>query len=136
MTKGHHLIQLIYDAYDSLTDCEYVSDKDMVHSFVETFTSDYHLLSDGSTTLRTKSLRLVRNSDDIPADMAVFVDYAALRLQCRKLHQRIRRNGAHQLGQGLASRLVPLKFIQLHRLTRRKKKGSKNNNETSLTVPV
>jgi len=104
VTKGHHLIQLIYDAYDSLTDCEYVSDRETVRSFVDTFRNEYHLLSNGTTQLRMKSLRLIRSADDVPVDMAAFIDYAALKLQCRKLHKRIRRNGAIQSGQGLANR--------------------------------
>ena len=106
MTKGSHLIQLIYDAGGSLTDCEFVSDEESVGSFIETFSSDYHMQSKSSADVRMKSIRRIDDAGDVPADMAAFADYAALKSQCRRLHKRIRHNVARQSGQGLAARSV------------------------------
>ena len=86
MTRGRRLIQMIYDANESLQDCEYVSDPEMVDTFKRTMTDEYLRLSTSNSTLvHVKSLK------ELPDDLALFTNYRKLKTQCRQLHRRIRR---------------------------------------------
>ena len=86
LTKGHRLIQMIYDANESLQDCEYVSDVETVEAFKKTLVQEYQQLSTSNNTLvHIKSL------EELPGDLAQFTNYRHLKTQCRQLHKRIRR---------------------------------------------
>jgi len=97
VTKGHHLIQLIYDADDVLTDCELVSDRSTVRYFVKDLVKDYR---------QSRNIRPIERAAELPSNIGALVDYRALKSQCRKLHSGIRRSSAGQSGQGHSKRSV------------------------------
>lgn len=95
MTDGHHLIQLIYDASESLTDCEYVSDAETVERFQQTLADEYLRLSAISFN---NTIRYVDSSSELPRDLAKMSDYSRLKKRCRVLHKKMRKE-ARSIGE-------------------------------------
>lgn len=88
MTDGRHLIQLIYDANQSLLDCEYDTDDESVRQFQKNLEAEYRKLS--SISLNTK-VRVIENRSDLPEDLARLAVYHHLKTECRRLHNRMRK---------------------------------------------
>lgn len=88
MTDGRHMIQLIYDADQSLQDCEYITDVETASRFQENLATEYRQLS--SISLNTR-VRFIENRSQLPEDLAQLAVYHKLKADCRLLHSRMRK---------------------------------------------
>lgn len=88
LSDGRHLIQLIYDADQSLQDCEYITDIESATRFQETLAAEYRQLS--NISLNT-SIRIIERRSDLPQDLARLAVYRRMKIQCRQLHSRMRK---------------------------------------------
>nr|CAH0106101.1 unnamed protein product [Daphnia galeata] len=88
LSDGRHLIQLIYDADQSLQDCEYITDIESATRFQETLAAEYRQLS--NISLNT-SIRIIERRSDLPQDLARLAVYRRMKIECRQLHSRMRK---------------------------------------------
>ena len=88
LSDGRHLIQLIYDADQSLQDCEYITDIESATRFQETLAAEYRQLS--NISLNT-SIRIIERRSDLPEDLARLAVYRRMKIECRQLHSRMRK---------------------------------------------
>ncbi|XP_046640418.1 group 3 secretory phospholipase A2-like isoform X2 [Daphnia pulicaria] len=88
LSDGRHLIQLIYDADQSLQDCEYITDIEMATGFQEKLAAEYRQLS--AISLNT-SIRIIERRSDLPEDLARLAVYRRMKIECRQLHSRMRK---------------------------------------------
>ncbi|XP_046450012.1 group 3 secretory phospholipase A2-like isoform X1 [Daphnia pulex] len=88
LSDGRHLIQLIYDADQSLQDCEYITDIEMATGFQEKLAAEYRQLS--AISLNT-SIRIIESRSDLPEDLARLAVYRRMKIECRQLHSRMRK---------------------------------------------
>lgn len=88
LSDGRHLIQLIYDADQSLQDCEYITDIETATRFQEKLAAEYRQLS--NISLNT-SIRIIERRSDLPEDLARLAVYRRMKIECRQLHSRMRK---------------------------------------------
>ena len=88
MTDGRHLIQMIYNADQSLQDCEYITDEETANRFLENLASEYRQLS--SISLNTQ-IRFIESRSELPEDLARLSVYHQLKMECRQLHRQVRK---------------------------------------------
>lgn len=88
MTDGRHMIQLIYDANQSLQDCEYITDVETASRFQENLAAEFRQLS--SISLNTR-VRFIESRSELPEDLARLAVYHKLKADCRQLHSRMRK---------------------------------------------
>lgn len=82
LTDGKHFIQLIYDEYDNIKDCEYLHDRGQIKTFLDKFQND---LVDLSTTSNVTVITLP--DKHLPKDIKKWLNYGRLRVMCRKSHK-------------------------------------------------
>ena len=88
MTDGRHMIQLIYDADQSLQDCEYITDAETASRFQTNLAAEYlHLSSVGLNT----QVKFIKNQTELPEDLARLAVYRQLKIECRQSHRRMRK---------------------------------------------
>nr|WLP01542.1 group 3 secretory phospholipase A2 [Androctonus crassicauda] len=95
MTDGKRFIQLIYDSNWELVDCEYLRNANMVRDFLKKFRHDFDcvkLLVSGRRTAECSNATYRLLSDGhLPSDLSPLTNYRHLRLECHRLHNRIKK---------------------------------------------
>ncbi|KAJ9598184.1 hypothetical protein L9F63_011133, partial [Diploptera punctata] len=105
LTDGTHFIQLIYGADDEIRDCEFLRQKKIVRDFLESFRYDVErakVSSDSDSdfsdmeSFRNVTFQILDNGVRLPADIAEWLDFQALKTKCKQNHREMKKLIRHK----------------------------------------
>ncbi|KAL4714725.1 hypothetical protein ACJJTC_002584 [Scirpophaga incertulas] len=107
LTDSRHLVQLIYAPNGEIQDCEFITQSKSARNFLKTLRKELKLaldeeiirLSETQTSdieeekfyrhFRNSTVRLLKNGERLPADVAEWLNYDELKMECLRQHQEV-----------------------------------------------
>ncbi|CAG5037073.1 unnamed protein product [Parnassius apollo] len=107
LTDGRHLIQVIYTSNGVIQDCEYLADGKTTRNFLKTLRKELKLALDEQTYkilekdtdiederfyrhFGNMTLRLLKENEQLPPDIAEWLNYDRLKIECLERHEELR----------------------------------------------
>ncbi|XP_037299320.1 uncharacterized protein LOC115452722 isoform X2 [Manduca sexta] len=107
LTDGRHLVQVIYSQNGDIQDCEYITQTKSARNFLKTLRKELKLALDEESYIlqrepnsiedekffrhyKNVSIKLLKNGDKLPPDVAVWFDYNKLKLECLRRHEELK----------------------------------------------
>ncbi|KAJ0169841.1 hypothetical protein K1T71_014447 [Dendrolimus kikuchii] len=108
LTDGRHLVQVIYSPTGEIQDCEYITQSKSARNFLRVLRKELKLALDEETSrllekkthnfkeelfyrhYRNVSYRLLKNNEQLPRDVASWLDYDKLKMQCLEKHEEMK----------------------------------------------
>ncbi|XP_068625969.1 uncharacterized protein [Battus philenor] len=106
LTDGRHLVQVIYTPNGVIQDCEYLADVKTTRNFLKTLRKELKLALEEQTYkilekdtdvenerfyrhFGNMTLRLLKENEKLPPDIAVWLDYDRLKMECIERHEEL-----------------------------------------------
>ncbi|XP_013174501.1 PREDICTED: uncharacterized protein LOC106122899 isoform X1 [Papilio xuthus] len=105
LTDGGHLVQVIYSPDGIIQDCEYLSDIKTTRNFLKTLRKELKLALEEQTYkilekndnedekfyrhFGNVTLRLLKGNEKLPTDIANWLDYDRLKMECLERHEEL-----------------------------------------------
>ncbi|XP_063371245.1 uncharacterized protein LOC134659515 isoform X2 [Cydia amplana] len=107
LTDGRHLVQVIYTPNGAIQDCEYITQAKYSRNFLKTLRKELKLALEEQSIKLTQNeitnedekyyrhfsnvtLRILRNGETLPIDVASWLDFDKLKLECLERHEELK----------------------------------------------
>lgn len=108
LTDGRHLVQVIYGQNGDIQDCEYIPNGKTTRNFLKTLRKELKLALDEEMYKLTDkekvskeeekfirhfgnvTFRILKSSDEIPANVAGWLNYDKLKMECLQRHEELK----------------------------------------------
>ncbi|XP_063390709.1 uncharacterized protein LOC134676270 isoform X3 [Cydia fagiglandana] len=107
LTDGRHLVQVIYTPNGAIQDCEYITQAKYSRNFLKTLRKELKLALEEQSIKLTQNeitnedekyyrhfsnvtLRILRNGETLPIDVASWLDFDKLKMECLERHEELK----------------------------------------------
>ncbi|XP_061725899.1 uncharacterized protein LOC133531601 isoform X2 [Cydia pomonella] len=107
LTDGRHLVQVIYTPNGAIQDCEYITQSKYSRNFLKTLRKELKLALEEQSIKLTQNeitnedekyyrhfsnmtLRILRNGETLPIDVASWLDFDKLKMECLERHEELK----------------------------------------------
>ncbi|XP_063632167.1 uncharacterized protein LOC134803314 isoform X2 [Cydia splendana] len=107
LTDGRHLVQVIYTPNGAIQDCEYITQTKYSRNFLKTLRKELKLALEEQSIKLTQNeitnedekyyrhfsnvtLRILRNGETLPIDVASWLDFDKLKMECLERHEELK----------------------------------------------